>query len=930
MTAQPNPPFSVTEVSFENHGPGNALGIGEARPRISWKVSDELTNSVQERYQIELYGTQAGSFIASQDPFASKEASSHQSSLVPWPAEEALQSRQRVYVRVRVWHTGVSVPSAWSCLTFVEAGLLRRNDWTCQRVSASWDQDPAVPKPEELYRKPFSLRPESTLSRARLYITAQGIYEAEIDGARVGNEFLAPGWQSYGHRLHYQVHDITQHLANQARDHCIGVRVAEGWFTGRIGFAGGERNIWGSQTALIAQLEIEYTDGMVDTVNSDGSWVATQGPAQKAEIYHGEKYDSRKEIVGWSTSSPDQTQHDGPWMPVQVSDLPPVSVDLVAMIGRPARRIETINPIAKFTSPLGKTVLDFGQNLVGYARIKSVSGPRGHCISLFHAEVLENGECARRPLRDCDALDEFTLSGAPEGEGWEPRFTFHGYRYVQVDGWPSSANDLLDCVEAVVCHTDMEPLGCFTCSDRLVTKLHDNVRWSMRGNFLDTPTDCPQRDERLGWTGDVTVFAPTATFLYDCTGMLLSWLADLAAEQAQRDGVPALVVPNVLIGKNAWAGEFPCAIWNDVCVMAPWTLYESTGDVSILEKQWASMDTWMSALPRGDGNTGCLWTKQYFQLGDWLDPTAPPDAPAKAQTDALLVANAYLAQCLAIMTKAAVLLGKNDKASYYESNAAHVRKDFVDEYITPNGRLTSDSQTAYALAICFDLLPTEAQKQTAGERLAEVVRMNGFRIGTGFAGTPCVCEALTRTGHAQIAYKMLLEEQCPSWLYPVKMGATTVWERWDSMLPDGSINPGEMTSFNHYALGAVATFLHERLGGLQRLEAGWKKFRAAPIIGAEFTQANVSHVTPYGKAACSWEIGDDSNGGTGSQVLEMRVLVPPNTTAEVVVPSSGAEGSDGDVQIVGSGEWSYRVPYQRSYTWPPKAIEWLPGALMPE
>jgi alpha-L-rhamnosidase len=919
--------LSVDDLSFEYHGPGNALGVGEACPRISWKISCTQANFLQERYQIELYQTQAGNSSACQIPFASVEVFSDHSNLVPWPVEESLRSRQRVYVRVRVWGEDIQEPSTWSQLMFVEAGLLHRSDWQCKRVVLDREQDPAATKPEELYRRQFSLHPELKVCRARLYITAQGVYEAEIDGRRVGDCFMAPGWQSYDHRIHYQTYDVTNHFGSQNIDHCIGVRVAEGWFSGRLGFLGGNRNIWGSQTALILQLEIEYTNGQKDTVSSDHSWVATYGPAQKAEIYHGEKYDSRKEITGWSNFRSQQNKKSNVWTPVKVLDLPPASTNLVAMIGRSARRIETLNPVGKLITPSGKLVVDFGQNLVGYTRIKSVKGPKGLAISFFHAEVLENGECARRPLRDCDAKDEYILNGQSGGESWEPRFTFHGYRYVQVDNWPSTASDILDCLEAVVCHTDMQKLGDFSCSSRLVTKLHENIRWSMRGNFLDVPTDCPQRDERLGWTGDVAIFVPTACFLYDCTGMLMSWLADLAAEQSDRRGIPPLVVPNVIFGETLWAGEYPCAVWNDVCILASWTLYENTGDISILKKQWTSMASWMSVLPRGGGNRGSLWAANSFQLGDWLDPTAPPDSPAQCQTDSQLVANAYLAQCLSIMGKTAAILGKKDDASSYKHARAQVQEDFADEYITANGRITSDSQTAYALAICFDLLPTYKQRQRAGSRLAHIVRANKFRIGTGFVGTPFVCEALTLCGYPQIAYRMLLEEKCPSWLYPVTMGATTVWERWDSMLPNGAVNPGEMTSFNHYALGAVATFLHERLGGLQRLEPGWEKFRAAPTVGADFTKATVSHITPYGEAACSWEIVEKAS--TGSQVFKMRVLVPPNTTAEVVLPSARANEKELAL-LVGSGKWYYSEPYTRSYRWPPLPIEWYPGALTSE
>jgi alpha-L-rhamnosidase len=908
MITESSVSFGVRDLRFEHRLANDGLGIGDSRPRISWRVSGAPAGFVQKRYQLEFFSQRPK---GSGNPSQSFEVDCSDSVLVPWPLENPLQSREGMFVRVRVWGEAATKPSEWSEPAYVETSLLDRNDWQCRRVSASWEQDTTGPRPEELYRKEFSTYSHKRISKARLYITAQGIYEVEMNGKRVGDQFLAPGWSAYDERLHYQVYDVMEYLSRDKVENCIGIRVAEGWFCGRIGWEGGTRNLWGDRTAAMAQLELVYENDSTQVVNTDDSWEVASGPTRLAEIYHGEKYDATMEIPGWSAVHSSQENKSSVWSRVAVLPLLPAKPKLLAMSGSPIRRLLVLKPKDLIITPKGKKVLDFGQNLVGYTRIRNVKGPRGTKIRLLHAEVMESGELGRRPLRDADATDEYTLKGLLEGESWEPRFTFHGFRYLQIEGLPSDA-DLVATFEAIVCWTEMEPTGHFSCSDKMLNKLHENVIWGMRGNFVGLPTDCPQRDERLGWTGDLALFAPTACFLYDCAGMLKSWLGDLTVSQNYLGGVPPLVVPNVLrYFKSAFPRVSRFAIWADVTILAPWAVYQSTADISILNLQYSSMESWLKACPRDTKGGRRLYDTSVFQLGDWLDPDAPPDKPQEAKTDAQLVSNAFLIHSLDIISKVSLILRKEQEAKNYADEAKLVRKEFCDEYMTPNGRLVSDSQTAYALGICFDIFSTSRQRVQAGENLARIVRKNQFRIGTGFAGTPFVCEALVLTGHAQIAYRMLVEDKCPSWLYPVTMGATTMWERWDSMLPDGSINPGEMTSFNHYALGAVATFMHERLGGLRCIEPGWKKARVEPIVGGDFTEARVSHITPFGKVGCFWKVTDNR--------FYMTVEVPPNTSMEVVLPSSAAESAEAEVRTVMSGNHSFSVPYKKNYEWPPKS-----------
>ncbi|MEV0621395.1 family 78 glycoside hydrolase catalytic domain [Nonomuraea sp. NPDC050404] len=820
----------VTAPTFEHHR--DPLGIGEPEPRLSWTVT---TGSQQTAYEIELSdGTTTG------------RVESTDSVLVPWPGAP-LTSRERRGARVRV-HGG-----DWSPWSYVEAGLLEPADWRASAAAPPLELLGVPDGPALLLRRDFTVR--GPITKARLYVTAHGTYEAEINGRVVGDDVLAPGWSSYRHRLRYRTHDVTGLLREGSN--AIGATLADGWYRGRLGFLGGKTDLYGDRTALIAQLEITYADGTTDTVVTDQTWRCSSGPVTAAGLYDGEKHDARLHPDGWSEPG----FGDREWLPADA--LPHDPALLVAPTGPPVRRTETLSPVEVLTSPSGKTILDFGQNIAGRLRIR-VHGPAGHTVTLRHAEVLEHGELALRPLRHAAALDQYTLRGG--GETYEPRFTTHGFRYAQIDDWPGVL-DPAD-VQAVVCHTDLRPIGTFECSDPLLNRLHENVRWSMRGNYVDLPTDCPQRDERLGWTGDIQVFAATAAFLYDCVGPLSSWLADLGAEQAEVGTVPHYV-PWVSLGFDVSA----TAAWGDAAVLVPWTLYQRTGDLGLLRTQYASMTAWVDQV--GSLTRDHLWD-EGFQFGDWLDPAAPPDDPRKARTDHALVATAYHAWSARVLAETAELLGHSGDAARYADLAAHVRQAFRREFVTPSGRLACDTQTAYALALTFDLLDTPEQRERAGRRLVELVEADDHRIGTGFVGTPLICDALCSVGAHDTAYQLLTQRNCPSWLYPVTMGATTIWERWDSMLPDGTINPGEMTSFNHYALGAVADFLHRTVAGLAPAEPGYRRLHIAPRPGGDLTHASARLDTPYGEAAVSWSIAEET--------LTVRATVPPGTTALVDLP----------------------------------------------
>ncbi|MEV4564591.1 glycoside hydrolase family 78 protein [Nonomuraea sp. NPDC049419] len=859
----------VTPPAFEHHR--DPLGIGESRPRLSWTTTTDAPGWTQAAYEIE---------IRDASGTAAWRVESGESVLVPWPGAP-LGSRERREARVRV-HGADGSSGGWSDWAAVETGLLEAADWQAGAAAPPRDLLGPPDGPALLLRRDFTLR--GPVARARLYVTAHGLYEAELNGRTVGDDVLAPGWSSYDRRLRYRTHDVTALL--REGPNAIGATLADGWYRGRIGFGGGKTAIYGDRTALIAQLEVTYEDGGTDLVVTDEHWRCATGPITAAGLYDGERYDARLLPQGWSEPGFDAAA----WTLADVLGHDPAR--LVAPTGPPVRRVETLRPRQVLTGPSGETILDFGQNLTGRLRIR-VQGPAGQTITLRHAEVLEDGALSLRPLRHAAATDTYTLRGDDVPEEWEPRFTMHGFRYAQIDGWPGPLPEpgagtgveagggdgagVEAAIEAVVCHTDLRPTGTFRCSDPDLNRLHDNVVWSLRGNFVDVPTDCPQRDERLGWTGDLQVFAPTAAFLYDCAGPLASWLADLAAEQAKLGTVPHYVPWVPLMPAE------PAAAWGDAAVIVPWVLYQRYGDIGLLHTQYASMRAWVDHIAERAGESH-LWDTG-FQWGDWLDPAAPPDKPGQARTDSALVATAYHAWTAHLVAETAALLGHDDDAAHYARLAGEVRAAFGREFVTPSGRLACDTQTAHALAICFDLLETPGQRERAGRRLAELVAADGHRIGTGFVGTPLVCDALAAVGAYGTAYELLTQRACPSWLYPVTMGATTIWERWDSMLPDGSVNPGEMTSFNHYALGAVADFLHRTVAGLAPAAPGYRRLRVAPRPGGGLTEAQAALDTPYGTARVAWTRA----GGE----LTVTVTVPPGATAELDLPIEGGPAEAG-------------------------------------
>ena len=829
--------------------------VASPAPEIGWRTDTDAPGWLQASADVEIT--------------RGADASQHRvegrmSTRVAWPFAP-LAPREEATLRVRVTgEDGVTGP--WSAPRRVFAGFLGEGEWQATAIGLASPSQTAQPV---CLRAEFDVT--GPVARATLYATAVGVYQVAIDGTDVDDQVMKPGWTPYQHRTIHETTDVTALLA-EGRN-AIGVRLAGAWATERYGFRENARPLYAEQPRFAGQLLIEYADGSSEWVTTDASWQASTGPITASGLYAGEDHDARRALVDADGRGFAQAGYDASaWSPA--AELEAIRTP-EARVSPFVRRLDELTVQEVITTPSGRTVLDFGQNLVGRLRIR-VEGPAGTEITLRHAEVLEHGELGTRPLRAAAATDHYTLAGSGVEE-WEPEFTFHGFRYAEVDGWPGDFDP--SAVTAVVIHSDMERTGWFEASHPLVNQLHENIVWGLRGNFLYLPTDCPQRDERLGWTGDIQVFAPTASFLYDVRGFLDSWLRDLALEQV--DGVVPFVVPNAL------GAARPAAAWGDAATIVPWVLHERYADVATVERQYSSMKGWADVLIELAGPRR-LW-EGMFQFGDWLDPDAPPHLPANAKTDADIVASAYLFRSADAVARAAALLGRDEEARDYARVAEEVRAAFLAEYVTPAGRMMSDAQTAYAMAIVFEIAPPEQHAQL-GERLAELTRLSGYRIGTGFVGTPIIQDALTRTGHLETARRLLVQTENPSWLYPVTMGATTIWERWDSMLPDGSINPGEMTSFNHYALGAIGDWLHRVVAGLAPDAPGYARIRIEPQPLAEFDHAWAEHLTPYGTARAGWTRGDG--------VLRVEAVVPPNTTAAVVLP-------DGRRLEVGAGthEW---------------------------
>jgi alpha-L-rhamnosidase len=887
---------SLTLKNLRCEYKANPAGIDVVQPRLSWELSSTDRGTMQTAYQIRVALSEAG-LEKNQLLWDSGRQSASSSIQNPYQGAP-LESMRRYYWQVQAWdNSGRS--SGWSQPAYWEMGLLQASDWRAQWITPAWDEEEKTSNPASMLRRQFLLK--KPVSNARIYATSMGLYEMELNGKRVGDQYFTPGWTAYDFRYQYQTYDVTDQI--KTGDNCLGVTLGDGWFRGNLVW-NGNRNSYGKKLALLAQLVINYKDGSREIVKTDGQWKAATGPILESDIYNGETYDARLERPGWSRVGYD----DKDWKRVETLESPKAKV--VAPLGPPVRKIEEIKPIKLMKTPAGETVLDMGQNMVGWLRIR-LQAPSGTTIILKHAEVLDKaGNLYTENLRGAKQTVQYTAKGGV-AETFEPHFTFQGFRFVAVSGWPGTP--ALDDFTGVVIHSDIAPTGSFSCSNALINQLQHNIIWGQKGNFLDVPTDCPQRDERLGWTGDTQAFSRTASFNFDSASFYTKWLRDLALDQ-QEDGAVPHVIPNVISHKTRKDAS-ASAGWADSALIVPWNVYLSYGDVRLLDQQYDSMKAWVEYMRHAAGDR-YLW-KTGFTFGDWLAfATDQSDYPG-ATTDKDLVQTAYFAYSTQILAKTAALLGKNDDAAIYSTLLENIKAAFQKEFVTPNGRLSSNTQTAYSLVLAFDLLP-ESLRKIAADRLVQDVR-KFQHITTGFLGTPLICHVLSNYGYLEEAYMLLNRVEYPSWLYPVTQGATTIWERWDGQKPDGSFQDKGMNSFNHYAYGAIGEWLYRVVAGIEIdvRQPAYKHILIQPHPGGKLTSAQASLNSMHGKIASGWELKD------GKMVL--RVEIPPNTTATIRLPNavlgkvtesgqplqssqgvSGIRGAEGAVFAeVGSGNYLF-------------------------
>lgn len=731
------------------------------------------------------------------------------------------------------WHAAEHDDSTWS-----KAAVLSPHG------RAPWPVMPPVHTPVTQLRHTFLLADKPVL-RARLYATALGLYEAHLNGRPVGDHRLAPGWTDYHRRVQYQTHDVTAHLRGGAN--ALAVNLAAGWYAGSIGWVGPQQ--YGEHPALRAQLEVTYTDGATDRIVSTADWRAAAGPITNADLLAGEDYDARRETEGWTEPGFDDTSWGRAVAVVGASPEP------VAQLDAPVRVTEELTP-REVTQPApGVFVLDLGQNMVGAVRL-TVSGPAGTRVRLRYAEALNpDGTPYTANLRSARATDTYTLKGFGT-ETFEPRFTFHGFRYVEVTGYPGEPTR--NSLTGLVLHTSAPLTLDFHSDIPMLNQLHNNIRWGLRGNFLSVPTDTPARDERLGWTGDINVFAPTAAYTMESARFLTKWLGDLRDAQTE-DGAFPDVAPHVPpLGKGV-------AGWGDAGVTVPWALYQAYGDARVLEENWASMIRWLDYLRAN--SRGLLRPAEGY--GDWLN--------IEDETPKDVIGTAYFAHSADLVARTAQVLGK-DPGPYLRI-FDDVRKAFRAAYTSAGGRVKGDTQTAYVLALSMNLL-AEDERVPAADRLVELIRDRDWHLATGFLGTPRLLPVLTATGHHEVAHRLLQRRTFPSWGYQIDRGATTMWERWDSVRSDGGFQDAGMNSFNHYAYGSVGEWMYEHVAALAPATPGYKKIRIRPRPGGELEEAKARFESLYGPVTVHWTTARDS--------FRLAVSLPVNTSAEIWIPAHDA------------------------------------------
>lgn len=884
--------LNVTKLTFDHETA--PVGLDHA-PVFGWQLTGDCRNIRQTMAQLQ---------IAITPDFAAPvfdQVLPGKNSIAVQAAGFAPRALTRYYARVRIKADTAAGPqtSDWSAPgSFVTALLDTEREWRAAFISAEDADTCRESSAGTMVRGDFAVRPG--IRAAYACTTALGLYNFYLNGAKVSTDEMTPGWTSYNHRLLYQTYDVTPLLhpgTNRA-----GAMLGAGWYKGVMGLTRA-RNNYGDRTAFSMQLTLQYDDGTTEIVTTDASWQGTTAPVTFSEIYHGEEYDAVLELPGWVDAAAPDAAPAGRWHGVETVTYPAAQLyaqaaGKVSVRNRlPAQRI--------FTTPAGETVVDFGQNMAGRVEITATGGP-GDIAELRCFEELDaDGNAYLANLRKARTIMRYKFA-QPGTVTWHPQFTYMGFRYALVVQWPGTPR--AENFTAYTLHTAMEPAGQFQCSEPLVNGLHHNITWGLKSNFLDVPTDCPQRDERLGWTGDAQIFSETACWLADTWTFYTKWLTDLVADQLPDGGVTD-VVPNIEEHhtEGNWlmrTSPYGMSGWADAATIIPWVVYKMYGDASILRNQYASMCRWvdfMTAHTRGN-----LFTFMT-QLGDWVALDAEPGSFFGA-TPTALTSQAYYALSARILALTASVLGKAADTEKYTAVYKNVKDAFIKNFFDAEGTLTAQTQTAHILALRFDLTPEKWRAKTV-QRLLQLLDERGGHLVTGFLGTPYFCAALSENDCLKQAYDLLLKKDFPGWLYQVAQGATTVWEHWDGRRPDGTMWSAGMNSFNHYAYGAVGAWLYSTVLGLgqQAGTAGFTAARLAPRPGGGLNWAEGWHETPLGRYALRWE--------KDAVKTNVTFSVPANAEAELVLePGAQVIATDGIVFTNGTarvGSGTYTVQYAK-------------------
>ncbi len=934
----------------------NPRGIDSMHPRLSWQLQSDARGQRQTAYEVLVARTPSALARSRGELWDSGKVVSDRSTAIAY-AGAGLHAGEQCWWKVRVWDKDKKLSQDSPAASW-QMGLLKPSDWQGQWITTDAPRntlrDGNVLPPCPYLRRSFALA--KPIAQATLFATARGMVELHLNGAKVGDAVLAPGWTDYRKRIEYQTYDVTKALHPGANT--VGAILGDGWYSGYIGFAR-KRDYYGSRPQLRLQINIEYADGTRQTVASDGAWRYRLGPITYSDMLQGEAYDARREMAGWDnagaqaagwrpvstkiesivsshldvtaplaariknnalsvTASNDlagdpalntaktlrvdytlggaahaQTVNEGQTLQIPGPTETPgtlvirhadygalgaaapaaAKVLLVGMHGPPVRVTQHL-PARRVTQPTpGAYIFDLGQNMVGWARLK-VHGPAGTQVRLRFGEMLSpDGTLYTANLRTARATDTYTCRGSGSTEVWEPHFTFHGFRYVEVTGYPGKPP--LGAITGCVVGSDTPPAGTFTCSQPMVNQLQHNIVWGQRGNFLSVPTDCPQRDERLGWMGDAQIFVRTATYNRDTASFYEKWMQDVDDAQAS-DGGFSDVSPRLVDDSNG------APAWGDAGVIVPWTVYQAYGDTEIVRRHWPAMTRWLDYITSANPNG--LWIKRRSNnFGDWLSIAA--DTPKD------VLATAYYAYDASLMARMARALGRPAEAAKYEALFAHVKAAFNTAYVGPDGRVKGDTQTDYVLALRFGLLP-DSLRTLAAQHLAANIAAKNTHLSTGFVGVGYLCPVLTETGHNDVAYQLLLSDTFPSWGYSIKQGATTIWERWDGYTQDKGFQSPGMNSFNHYSLGSVGQWLYQDVAGIDTdpNRPGYKHILLHPHPGRGLTHARATYDSIQGRIASDWT--------TKNGQFAWTVTIPANTTATAWIPTgSPAAVTEGGKQI---------------------------------